>query len=256
MIFLLDYYMEVCKYISKEADILRNKISDIDPEWKFLDPSNWITDTDTAQEIKNILNIDLVVNDIIDIKNSCKNIFQRDYISANPCLYCQNRDCSKPSNLNSSMTTKICMANGLINKLRQDYGNKKSYIASKAIQDFISQATGNKIKPDLCKFIKPEITPSDYFNKVIDCAGISANLDDYNSLKCGDFLDKIRQDSSDKFQKCMAEKITNIDTQEKLDKINGDYKPSSKHTILFGVSIGNFLLFLVCCFVLVFGFIK
>lgn len=214
-----------CKKISYMADKIKNNINLIDPNLEFLNPQNWKNDNDAVQTIKDALRmtpdkpmLDLSSEEIIDIKNSCKNTFGENLSYYEDISKCpQYEESNKYKNYSDNV--KSCIIGKIINNLRIKKANVKSFAIAKALQDIQDKKFGTS-KCELCNFIDKKMDKNKYIEMLKLCSTISNTIEENDIPECGNMLDNIQKKSSDLYQQCMVEKTTTIKNMDDLKFLN------------------------------------
>lgn len=249
---------EACKHISSQAENIKeglkgatNVVSSI---FGFLNPRNYKSENESSTQIKNNFNIDLSVEDIKKIRNSCENInsnLQSNTIDTSKCQYCQTNRCTLKNITQRNIQTSAseCTINSLIDTLTQKTATIDSMAVIKAIQDAKGIGTSNSANTNICTNVNQDMSTSQYFENISSCANKTIGNQTNYIASCGDIMDIVQENSLENFSKCMNNAsntgTTKIDSEVKN---SSDVSNNQKSEISFQFMASTSCI--ICCCIL------
>lgn len=182
-------------------------------------PKNYVSDNDTASQLRNVLGMDLSSNDISTINNSCKNIstgIQSNKLQTDQCPYCREcktGNCCPISNVrqsNVASSNQTCIAKALIDVLRQKHNTVEASAAAKAVQDATGLLASNTSSTDQCNYVNTDMSSEAYLEQINKCSNTSS-IDQSNNIgACDAVFNVLQENSLANFQKCLANSTTEL----------------------------------------------
>lgn len=226
-----DNAAEACKKISSEAENIAARMkqkSGLESLTPWGAVASMVSDLGSKNEnlnqLRNITNIDLSNNDIINSINKCDNAFtgaQINKIDLTKCQYCQLNGCTinGVTQTNVMENNQNCKVQSLIDLLMQKGDSVSNLATAKMLQDSSGIGTSNESKTDTCNYVNKNMSSNRYIQAIQECANKTSYTQTNVFDNCGSAFNIIQSNTYKNFQDCVLEATTVASDTIKSDTV-------------------------------------